>query len=121
METAAQQAARLLIALTELVEREGTFLRAGYYDLATEARERAGPLVRQLTCLAGQPGLEAFVPKVAALQASNDEHDAFLCGKFAELAAELRRIDETRHRVAQMAPVYAPGTGRAGMHWQAAV
>ena len=42
------QAARLLIALDDLVEREATFLRGGYYDLAAETRERAEPLAQQL-------------------------------------------------------------------------
>lgn len=121
METSAQQAARLLIAVEELADRESTFLRGGYYDLATESRERTEPLVQQLIRLAGQPGLDAYQPSVTALQARNAENDAFLSGKMTELAIELRRIEEARQRATRMAPAYSHATDHPSVRWQAAV
>lgn len=121
METPAQEAARLLIALDELVGREGGLLRGGYYDLAAEIRERTAPLVQQLAGLAGQPGVEDCRPRLAALQARSAEHAAFISGKITALAAELRLIDQARHRVAQVAPVYTREPARGTPRWQAAV
>lgn len=121
METPAQQAARLLRALDELVGREGMFLRGGYYDLAAETRGRAAPLVQQLAGLAGQPGVEDSQPRVAALQARSADHAACISKKITELAAELRLIDQARHRVAQVAPAYTREPARGISRWQAAV
>ncbi|MBI2815130.1 MAG: hypothetical protein HYX71_12695 [Opitutae bacterium] len=121
METAAQLASRLLTALQELVDREGIFLRGGYYDLAAETRGRADPLIRQLVELAGQPGLEAHQRRVAALQARSAEHEAFISGKMAELSAELRRIELARHRAAHAAPAYARDAERGHIRWRTAV
>lgn len=121
MEAPAQQAARLLVALHELVEREGVFLRGGYYDLAVETRERTAPLIRQLAGLAGQPGLEAQQSRVAALQARCAEHENFIRAKIAELNEELQRVERARHRAAQVAPAYAQDPARGFARWRAAV
>lgn len=121
METATHQAARLLLALEELVEQEGIFLRGGYYDLAAEIRNRAAPLVDQLAGLAGQPGIDSYQPRVAALQTRSAEHADFISRKMIELTVELRRIDEARHRASQVAPAYTRSLDRGTPRWSAAV
>ncbi len=107
METPVQTTARLLAALDELTGQEGIYLRGGYYDLAMETRRRAAPLVRLLNEMAGKPGMEELRSQVTAVFVHSERHAAFLWEKLEALAAEIRRIDRARHRVAQIAPAYA--------------
>jgi hypothetical protein len=107
METPVQMAARLLAALTELIDQEGMYLRGGYFDLAAETRQRADPLVRQLAKMADVPGVGAYRPQVDAVLKRSARHATFLQEKLEELGAEIRRIDQARHRAAQVAPAYA--------------
>ena len=120
METPLQMAARLLTALDEMTEQEGMYLRGGYYDLAVEIRQRAEPLVRQLAGMAGLPGVGDLRRQVAAVLAHSERHAAFLREKLEELGAEIRRIDQARHRVAQVAPAYTRSPGAGTQHFQAA-
>ncbi len=120
METPVQMAARLLTALDELTEQEGMYLRGGYYDLAVETRQRAEPLVRRLTGMAGLPALGELRSQVAAVLEHSERHAAFLREKLEELGAEIRRIDQARHRVAQVAPAYSRSPGAGTPHFQAA-
>ena len=120
METPVQMAARLLAALDELTEQEGMYLRGGYYDLAVETRQRAEPLVRQLTGMAGLPGMGGLRPQLTVVLEHSERHAAFLRGKLEELGAEIRRIDQARHRVAQIAPAYSHSPVVVAPHFQAA-
>lgn len=107
METPNEFAARLFTALEELVGQEGMYLRGGHYDLAVESRQRAEPLVQQLTRLADEPGLTNFRPRIDFVLKLSAGHAAFLQEKLVEFAGEIRRIDQARHRTTQVAPAYA--------------
>jgi two-component SAPR family response regulator len=107
METPREFATRLLTVLDELVEQEGMYLRGGYYDLAVESRQRAEPFVQQLVGLAADAAIAAeFRPRVTTVLERSAEHAALLQGKLADLALEIRRTDQARHRAAQVAPAY---------------
>src|SRR5882672_8490972 len=120
METPVQTADRLLTALEDLTEQEGMYLRGGYYDVAAETRQRAEPLVRQLTSLAGANGVDELRPRVAAMLTRSDRHAAFLREKLAELGVQMRHTDQARHRVARVAPAYSRPPGAALPRFQAA-
>lgn len=111
METPVQQAARLLIALNELIDQEGMYLHGGSFDLAAEIRERAEPIVAKLVELSGLPGVRDFSPQVNAVVQRNARHSILLQEKMDELGAEIRRTDQARHRAAQLAPAYARAPG----------
>lgn len=111
METSVQQAARLLVALDEMIELEHGLLRGAAYDAATELRERAGPLVRRLVELSSLPGVGELAPRVNAVVERSTRHAALLQEKMEELGAEIRRTDQARHRAAQLAPVYSRPPG----------
>ena len=106
METQIQTAARLLTALDELIEQEGVCLHGGYYDLALQARQRSAPIVTELVRLADVPGVNDFRPRVAAAVGRSALHAAFLQEKLKEVGAEIRRVNQARHRAAQLAPAY---------------
>lgn len=120
METTVQCVARLLTALDELTEQEGMYLRGGFYDLAVETRQRAEPLVRLIASSASLPDIGELRPQVAAVLAHSEQHAAFLRGKLEELGAEIRRIDQARHRIAQVAPAYSHSPGVETPRFQAA-
>lgn len=107
METPLQQATRLLAALDQLIEQEGMYLRGGYYDLATEIRDRTEPLVRQLVRLEGQPGVTGLRPQIETFLTRSASHAAFLQEKMTELRQEISRTAQARQRTNQMRPAYA--------------
>ena len=111
METPVQQAARLVAALNDLIRQEGDYLSAGSFDAAAEIRERADPIVRQLVELSDAPGVKNFTPQVNALVERSALHSTLLQEKMDELGAEIRRTDQARHRVAQLAPSYVRSPG----------
>ena len=106
MESPVQHAARLLVALNELIDQEGMYLRGGSYDLAADIRERTAPIVRQLVELSGLPGVSDFRVQVAAVVERSARHSALLQERMVELGAEIRRTDQARQRAAQLAPAY---------------
>jgi hypothetical protein len=114
METPVQCAARLLIALNELVDREGMHLRSGSYRLAAEVRRRTDPLVRRLVELSNLPGVSDFRAEVMAVVEKSAVHSALLKEKMDECHAEIRRNDQARRRTAQLVPAYVrnPNGGR---------
>lgn len=120
MEQPSQKASRLLTALEEMVEQEGMYLRGGFYDLAVELRQRTDPLVQDLAGLAGAPGVDELRPRVAAVLGRSACHDALLAMKMTELSDEIHRIDQARHRTAQVAPAYAAAPAPALPRFQAA-
>ncbi len=107
METPGQKASRLLVALDELVAQEGMYLRAGYFDLAVETRERAEPLVQELVAMADLAGVSDYQPRVRALLECSDRHAAFIQEKLTELGTEIRRTDQALHLAHHMVPAYA--------------
>jgi hypothetical protein len=113
METPARKASRLLLALDELIAQEGMYLRAGYFDLAVETRERAEPLVQELVAMADMPGVSDYRPQVKALLENSDRHAAFIQEKLKELGAEIRRTDQALHLAHQMVPAYVRSAGAA--------
>lgn len=106
VETPFQCAARLLIALDELVAQEGNYLRAGSFVLAAGVRARTEPVVSRLVELSQSPGVPELRGKVAAIVERSSRHAAILEEKIAEFRAEIRRIDQARHRTNQLAPAY---------------
>lgn len=108
METPAQKTGRLVGALEELIEQEGMYLRGGYYDLAVEVRERTAPLVEQLVRLARQPEAATWQPRIEVAVTRSQAHATFLQEKMDELRAELRQIEQARHRTVRVLPAYAP-------------
>ena len=106
METNLQCAARLLSALDDLVSQEGTYLRAGSFELAAEMRGRAGPVVERLVELSHFPGVSEMRAKVAAIVERSSHHSAILEEKMAGFRAEIQRTDQARHRTSQLAPAY---------------
>ena len=111
METPVQHAARLLIALNELIEQEGLHLRAASYDQVLEIRHRTEPVVRQLVELSGQPGVNQLRVQVNELVERSAAHSRFLQERMDEVGAEIRRTDQARHRAAQLAPAYVRPPG----------
>jgi hypothetical protein len=120
METPIQQAARLLIALNELMDQEGMHLREGSFELVAEVRKRAGPLVRHLVTMSGLPGVSDFRPQVTALVERSAHHAALLQEKMEEFRAEIRRTNQARHRAVQLVPAYARPAGTAPKRFLAA-
>jgi hypothetical protein len=115
METPVQCVARLLVALNELVDREGMHLRSGSYSLAAEVRRRTDPIVRRLVELSSSPGVSDFRAEVMAVVERSAVHSALLKEKMDECRAEIRRNDQARRRTAQLVPAYVrnPNGGRA--------
>ncbi len=106
METPFQCAARLLVALDELVAQEGNYLRAGSFELAAEMRTRAEPVVSRIVELSQFPGVSELRGKVAAIVERSARHGAIFEEKICEFRAEIRRTDQARHRTNQLAPAY---------------
>src|SRR4051812_15910598 len=106
METPLQCAARLLVALDELVAQEGNYLRAGSFKLAAEVRGRTEPVVSRLVELSQSPGVSQLQGKVAAIVERSRQHGAMFEEKIIEFRGEIRRIDQARHRTNQLAPAY---------------
>lgn len=114
METPLQTAARLLAALEDMARQESVLMRSLDFVATAELQARAGPLIEKLAMLAEEPGLSALRPRVAALIERREQSRHFLDAQLARLQAELRRIDETRARLAKVAPVYAAPAARPG-------
>lgn len=106
METPCQCAARLLVALDELVTQEGNYLRAGSFELAAEMRNRTEPVVARLVELAHLPGVAELRSKVISIVERSARHSAIIEEKLAEFRTEIRRTDQARHRTNQLAPAY---------------
>ncbi len=106
METPFQCASRLLVALDELVAREGVYLRAGSFELAAKVRESAGPVVGRLVELSHFPEVAAMRARVMAIVERSRQHSLILEEKMTEFRAEMRRTDQARQRTSQLAPAY---------------
>ena len=73
---------------------------------AVALQERAAPLVDQLSALAVHPDVAKLKNKVTSLVDRRQQSRHFLDAQLGRLQSELRRIDEARTRLAQVAPAY---------------
>jgi hypothetical protein len=96
----------LLVALNELVEQEGMYLRGGSFGLVAGIRQRTDPIVRQLVELSSLPGVSDLRGQVAAVVERSARHSVMLQEKMEGVGAEIRRTDQARHRAAQLVPAY---------------
>lgn len=112
MEEPFDRALRLLAALEELAGQEAVLLRSASAAEAVQAAEivgRAEPLVQALGELAGDDRVRGLSPRIAALMARRRENAAVLESHLARLRSNLRSLDESRGRLARIAPVYGGG------------
>ena len=115
MESPAETAARLITALEDLVGQETMLLRTMDFVEAVAVQERAAPVVARLCELAADPAVRTLQPRVAQLARRREQNYHFLDAQLARMHEELRRIDEARGRLRQVAPAYGqsqPGSTR---------
>lgn len=108
METTAQTCSRLLTALEDLAAQEAAALDARDFPAAVAIQGRAAPLVEHLAAH-GPPVADkdpAFRARVAAFHAHRLQMGEWLATQVARAREELREMDSSRRRVAQIAPVY---------------
>jgi hypothetical protein len=111
METRAQTLARLLSALEDLSEHETLLLRAEDYTGVLETQQRAAPVVERLTRLADAADGKTR-QRIAAVLAKRQRSYDWLSAKIACVRGELRELQASQRRIAQIAPAY----GRAAAH-----
>jgi hypothetical protein len=109
METPLQTAARLLAALREMAEQEALLVRSLDLVEAAEVTERMAPLVARLCELAEVPAVGVLRPAVREFMEERLRGLSLIDAHLARLQGELRRVDEARHRLARVAPVYSSG------------
>jgi hypothetical protein len=109
METPLQTAARLLGALREMAEQETVLVRSLDLVEAAQISERMAPLVARLCELATEPAVAVLRGAVREFLGERQRSLALIDAHLARLQDELRRVDEARHRLARVAPVYSSG------------
>lgn len=112
MEDTFERALRLITALEDLARQEGTVLRAGALTdagLMLELTDRAAPLVQALGALSAAPSLAGLRPRLAELMAVRQRHAGILQSHLLRMQTGLRQINESRIRLARLAPVYGTG------------
>ncbi len=107
METPVQAAVRLLSALEDMAAQESANLRNLDLVEAVQVLERAAPLVQRLAELADDPTVAPLRDRVQALVLQRQQSAALIDAHLARLQSELRRVDEARRRLGQVAPAYA--------------
>lgn len=116
MEDTFERALRLITALEDLARQEDTVLRScGPVDagLMLDFADRAAPLVQALGALPAVPSLAKLQPRFAELMAVRQRQAGIRQSHLQRLQEGLRQINESRIRVARLAPVYGTGISAA--------
>lgn len=104
-----ERARRLLAALDDLAGQEAVLLRSLDLVEAIQISERCSPLVDEICRLASEPEVQELHTQVGELLALRQRNAALLESHLSRVQEEIRRVDESRRRVARTAPVYRSG------------
>lgn len=105
-----QTASRLLGALEEMLIEETTLIRTMDFVEAVVVRERSGPLVEKLCCLASDPAVQQLRPRVQLLLNRWSQNHHFLDEQLHRLQIELSRVSDARSRLKRVLPAYLSST-----------
>jgi hypothetical protein len=118
METIAQHCERIVTALEDLVAQEGAAVASRDFSAMLALQERTAPLVDFVIARAPVPSGSALRNRLMALHERRRQNGEALAAEIERTRAELQQMQNTRRRVAQIAPVYGqPGLTRG--QWQA--
>ena len=104
--------ARLLTALEDLAAQEASALDARDFVAAVAIQQRAAPLVEHLALHGPAIADEdpAFRARVEAFQSRRRQTGEWLATQVERTREELRQMQASQRRVAQVAPVYGRGS-----------
>lgn len=113
METPLQSCARITDALEDLVRQEAAALHGGDFATLVLLQDRAAPLVEHLVAHQHQISSRELRSRVTAVIALRNQTSERLAQQIEQTGDELRAMDASRRRVAQVAPAYGRSAVRA--------
>ncbi len=117
METPAQTCARLVAALEELVAREAATLEVRDFAAVVHLQKRCAPLVEMLGAHQADVTDPALRERIRALIARRRQTGEWLGEQIEKTKQALQETNESRRRIAQIAPVYGGGSAPAPHQW----
>jgi|SRR5687767_3920002 hypothetical protein len=118
METVAEHCERIVTALEDLVAQEGAAVASRDFNAMLALQERTAPLVDFLVAKAPAASGSTLRNRIFTLHDRRRQNGDALAAEIERTRAELQQMENTRRRVAQIAPVYGqPGLTRG--QWQA--